>query len=99
MRFSRRWSAISLAFSKRSGLDQHHLKLGGGVDIDHLVAPALVLHGKDGAGAVLGLGGLPLQAVAAGAVHALAAGDGLEVVKLLLFLFVLIGAGQALEFI
>ena len=81
------------------GLDQHHLKLGGGVDIDHLVAPALVLHGKDGAGAVLGLGGLPLQAVAAGAVHALAAGDGLEVVKLLLFLFVLIGAGQALEFI
>ena len=94
MRFSRRWSAISLAFSKRSGL-----KLGGGVDIDHLVAPALVLHGEDGAGAVLGLGGLPLQAVAAGAVHALAAGDGLEVVKLLLFLFVLIGAGQALEFI
>ena len=93
MRFSRRWSAISLAFSK------HHLELGGSPDIDHLVAPALVLHGKDGAGAVLGLGGLPLQAVAAGAVHALAAGDGLEVVKLLLFLFVLIGAGQALEFI
>ena len=74
---------------KAVGLHQHHLQLGGGVDVDHLVAPAGLL-GLEEAGGGVHLGGLVLALAAVGP------GNRLEIVLKIILVLILIGPGEAL---